>query len=258
MYSPAWECRHAELFPLLNGQGFEALCADIQANGLLNPIVENDGLILDGRNRLRACERVGIPARYVQFSSLGAHCTPEVFIWSQNIARRHVISDQRPMIAVGWRERLAAEAKERLKAAGKAAGRSRPQKGMVNSPYPISKGDSTTRHKLAELAQVTEHKIRQAEAVAAVAPDLAAKVTSGEMTLRAAVRATQPEPKQDAKKRIWDTCEIMAELLAAIKAWVRRWPPEESYRSLILYLRNYADFLEKRERQIHESNPPAA
>ena len=39
------------------------LAESIKANGLRNPIVVTpDGLILDGRNRWRACQRVGISA----------------------------------------------------------------------------------------------------------------------------------------------------------------------------------------------------
>ena len=54
----------AELFPLMEGAAFEELVADIKANGLVHPLTVCDGMLLDGRNRLRACEEAGVPATY--------------------------------------------------------------------------------------------------------------------------------------------------------------------------------------------------
>jgi ParB-like chromosome segregation protein Spo0J len=42
---------YANLFPLLEGERFDALCADIEKNGLNEPIVVLKHQILDGRNR---------------------------------------------------------------------------------------------------------------------------------------------------------------------------------------------------------------
>ena len=52
----------ADILPLLEGEAFDSLVADIRANGLLEPIMIHEGLILDGRNRYRACEAAGIRA----------------------------------------------------------------------------------------------------------------------------------------------------------------------------------------------------
>src|SRR5262249_60772973 len=50
----------AELFPLMQGKELEDLAANIQANGLINPIPTHKGVILDGRNRYRACLLAGV------------------------------------------------------------------------------------------------------------------------------------------------------------------------------------------------------
>jgi hypothetical protein len=49
----------AETFPPMTGAEFDVLAADIRANGLINPITLFEGMVLDGRNRLRACEAAG-------------------------------------------------------------------------------------------------------------------------------------------------------------------------------------------------------
>jgi hypothetical protein len=59
----------ANIFPLLEGEAFEELVADIKANGLREKIDLYQGKIVDGRYRYRALQRLGIdpsadPSRY--------------------------------------------------------------------------------------------------------------------------------------------------------------------------------------------------
>jgi len=50
----------AEVFPLLEGHEFQALIDDIAAHGVREAVWLYDGQILDGRNRYRACEQLGM------------------------------------------------------------------------------------------------------------------------------------------------------------------------------------------------------
>ena len=100
----------ADIFPLMEGEEFDALVADIKANGLHEPIVLFRGKILDGRNRYRALQRLGSdtdgPARDCFFHELkdcffgidGPDEAPEhprnehalAYVISKNIHRRHL------------------------------------------------------------------------------------------------------------------------------------------------------------------------
>lgn len=53
------------LFPTMSGTELDALVEDIKKNGLLEPIILHQGKVLDGRNRLLACERAKVKPKFV-------------------------------------------------------------------------------------------------------------------------------------------------------------------------------------------------
>jgi|SRR6516164_3945695 hypothetical protein len=81
----------ADIFPLMEGQEFDELVADIGKNGLQENIVIYEDKILDGRNRYRACKGAGVS----YFSSAYVGDDPLGFIISRNLHRRHLTEEKR-------------------------------------------------------------------------------------------------------------------------------------------------------------------
>lgn len=84
----------AGLFPMLPEDELQELAADIKTNGLIHPIVlDAEGPLIDGRNRLAACRIAGVEPTY---TSLNGH-DPVSYILSANIERRNLNKGQRAM-----------------------------------------------------------------------------------------------------------------------------------------------------------------
>lgn len=85
----------ADLFPMLADDELKELAEDIKARGLLQPIVlDAEGRVLDGRNRLAACELAGIEPTFATFDG----DDPDGYALSVNIARRHLTKGQQAMV----------------------------------------------------------------------------------------------------------------------------------------------------------------
>ena len=85
----------ANLFPLIEGDELVDFVEDVRANGLLVPIVLYEGMILEGRNRFRACSAAGVAPRFEQYTGKD----PVGFVVSMNLRRRHLDESQRAMVA---------------------------------------------------------------------------------------------------------------------------------------------------------------
>jgi len=112
----------AALFPELPFEELAQLARDIKKQGQLEPIILHKGLILDGRNRYRACQIAGVHPRTEDFSALITGRSPEEFVVSRNLRRRHLSVGQKAAIALEWSEQIELSADPK-----KNRGRGRPK-----------------------------------------------------------------------------------------------------------------------------------
>lgn len=86
---------HANIFPYMNEHDFTNLYKSIGENGLLEPIKLYKGMVIDGRNRLRACRIAGVEPQY---QDIETENTLE-YVLSTNQHRRHLSTSQKAVIA---------------------------------------------------------------------------------------------------------------------------------------------------------------
>jgi hypothetical protein len=80
----------AQLFPPIPDDEFAALVESIELIGQQLPVTcDPNGVLLDGVNRLRACEAAGVEPRFSVHDG-----DPVEFILAANIARRHLTDGQ--------------------------------------------------------------------------------------------------------------------------------------------------------------------
>ena len=88
----------ATVFPMLGDDDLQQLADDIERNGQRFPVVvDEDGLVLDGRNRATACRMLGIEPRVEVFR--GSDAEKLEYVVSLNLSRRHMDTSQRAMAA---------------------------------------------------------------------------------------------------------------------------------------------------------------
>lgn len=156
----------ANLFPLIEGQDFAELVDDVRKHGLREAVVVHDGMILDGRNRFRACQAAEVPARFVPYDG----ADPLAFVVSVNLRRRHLNESQRAMVAA----RIA------------NLGDGRPPDNRANLPG-FETAPPVSAAKAADMLNVSERSVKAARSVQEhAAPELAAKVEAGAVSVSAA------------------------------------------------------------------------
>lgn len=83
----------ADAFPMMDKNRYQELVNDIGEQGQREPITICDSMILDGRNRYKACQELGISPATKNFDG-----DPWAFVWSLNGQRRDLVQEQRYLI----------------------------------------------------------------------------------------------------------------------------------------------------------------
>lgn len=178
----------AEIFPLLEGPELQALADDIRQNGQREPSVMIRGMLLDGRNRERACAIVGVkPARREFGSRPGDGTDPARAVLSWNLHRRHLSPSQLAMVAAKLRDVFDEEAKQRQRLGGKASAGNEEARAKLREA-PNMRSDA----RAAQLLSVSPRSVSSASTVlASKDPTLIGAVESGRVKVSAAAEVVK-------------------------------------------------------------------
>jgi N6-adenosine-specific RNA methylase IME4 len=191
----------AELFPLLGDDELNELADDIKRHGLHEPVwlwddPERGTVLLDGRNRARACLLADVPPLTRRYSG----DDPIAFSISANEKRRHLTAGQRAFLALQVEALYAAEAERRMKAGGNAA---LLRESKSDDPRAdLREGSLRERRsdeRAAKVAKASGRGVSQAKRVEREAPDLAEQVKSGAMALDAAERQIRERAREQKR-----------------------------------------------------------
>lgn len=163
-------------FPAMSTEDFQGLKDSIENIGVQNPITIFEGMVVDGWNRYKAANELGMDC---PSKELDAWIDPVAFVRAQNKDRRHLPLSAWALIEVSLREWKPSH---------------RPDKGELSSPLLAS------NQEMADAVGVTKRTIQQAKAVQSNAtPEVIAAVKSGEIGLpKAAAIAKLPKEEQAA------------------------------------------------------------
>jgi hypothetical protein len=166
----------AEKFPMLSDGELSELAESIGANGLRSPVVLTvDGLILDGRNRHAACQRLGIVTETIVYENEDF----AEFVIDSNVARRNMSTGARAMATA-----LVLEADGRRNDG-------RWKRGSIKQDFALS--------------DVLRVALVKAGTVLDFAPDLTQQVVDGDLALDAAFK--EAERNRDAERNRLDADE---------------------------------------------------
>ena len=212
----------ADLFPMITGAEFDALKKDIEENGLQCPITLLHGEIIDGRNRMRACEELGIAP---DFEELADDVDPLTFVASMNLHRRHLEPHERGRVY-----------REIRNARGVIPGQNkggRPKSGDKPS-HDATVSERALAKELGVDKDTMRRQIQQADDYDALPPPLREKVDAKDVTVTQAKKAADklkrvmpaiPPKDEDEAERERKTLEAMEQAAAEAKSeeQFRRW-----------------------------------
>lgn len=226
----------AKIFPMMPDDQIQELAEDIRENGQENPAtIDEEGYLLDGRNRAVACRIAGVEMVTKLFA--GRDEDKLNFVISQNFRRRQLTESQRAMTADKLRDMFAALAKARQEATQPKKGQ---QVGQVVANFPPPDAGKT-RDQAGKAMNVSGRLVDDARKVRTKGtPELVAKVESGEVKVsRAAkiadlpkeqqVAALEAAPTRTKKPAIPDLwfCLVNGDPLSASDIYVNRYDADE-------------------------------
>jgi ParB-like nuclease domain len=197
----------AELFPMMSDEELDDLAADVKENGLLHPIVlDTEGVLVDGRNRLEACRRAEIEP---SFETLDGQ-DPVAFILSNNVHRRHLSRGQQAMaIAFAHPEQQQGKKRTSIEKSEVAESRIRKARQVLKASRELAmavlRGPPMTLDKALEQVIAAQKELESDEGKLAAlqeeAPDLADLVAEERLPLDEAYAAFEKRKFEEQERK---------------------------------------------------------
>lgn len=177
----------ANIFPLIDGPAYQELMADVMRHGVREPVWLYEGQILDGRNRYRAAQAMGVECPTREYDGED----PTGFVVSLNLHRRHLSESQRAMVAA----KLA-----------------NMKQGQRTDIEPSANLQNVSQSDAAELLSVSPRSVASAAKVQAEAsPEVVQAVEQGAMSVSLAAKVVDL-PEEDRAEIAAAPAEAMREV----------------------------------------------
>lgn len=207
------------LFPRMTGAEFDALVADIKANGQRETIITHDGMILDGGNRYRACLAAGVEPKTMAF--VGGNIVS--YVLSANLHRRHMTAGQQAAIVASAQDWAQAQV---------VGGDRKSEQAKIK----VQDCTLKTAEDRAAQSGASLRTQKDADKVAKASPELARQVAHGEKSLPKAVeeltgkrpgakppKPPKPEPVADEESGDLDALRFEIDQLKAENENLKIW-----------------------------------
>ncbi|MBT3381167.1 MAG: ParB N-terminal domain-containing protein [Lentisphaerae bacterium] len=190
----------SNLLPMMSEDELKKLRADILEVGLKEPIMLFEGKILDGRNRYRACQDLGVEPTFEEFDGTADEALD--YVLAKNVQRRQLSGSQRAIVALRFLDQISDEvAQQRVQKIRDTVA----AKKEMGELLPSSPKKSLKATDIAGLVVgVSGRYVADAKLVQEKAPELVDQVFSGELPLSRTVKGLKPKPrskKRNSKRR---------------------------------------------------------
>ena len=173
------------LIPPLTSEEFKQLERNILEEGIRDPLVTWNGILVDGHNRYRIAQEYDIDFVTVEKEFADMNAVKEWMINNQ-FGRRNLNNYQRSVLALQLEDVFKAKAKEKQKESGGAVPK-------ISAEPPIE-----TRQEIAKVANVSHDTISKVKKIEATAsPEIKAKASTGQISINEAYKEIKKEEKQE-------------------------------------------------------------
>ncbi len=177
------------LIPPLTSEEFKQLERNILEEGIRDPLVTWNGILVDGHNRYRIAQEYDIDFVTVEKEFADMNAVKEWMINNQ-FGRRNLNNYQRSVLALQLEDVFKAKAKE----------------NQIRKPDFVPQKSAEqkveTRQEIAKVANVSHDTISKVKKIEATAsPEIKAKVSTGQISINEAFKEIKKEEKIDERKK---------------------------------------------------------